>query len=65
MFDYVTCMPMVDIGGKDWQLCVVVFVVRSVSKYDRSQRLLASLNCFERAEFEDDYAVSLAVSSSK
>ena len=36
------------------------FLVRSESKYDRSQRLLAWLNCSERAEFEDDFAVSLA-----
>ena len=38
-------------------------MVRSESKY--VQRLLASLNCSERAEFEYDSAVSLAASHSK
>ena len=42
-------------------LCVVVFMVRSESIQIRSQRKLASLNCSERAKFEDDSAVSLPV----
>ena len=46
---------------------MIVFVVCSESVYVRSQiqRLLASLICYERAEFEDDSAVSLAASFSK
>ena len=31
----------------------------------RNRRLLASLNCYERANFEDDSAISLGVSGSK
>ena len=34
-------------------------------KIDRSPNLLASLNCSERAEFEDDFAVSLDTSGLK
>ena len=44
---------------------MVVFMVLSESKYDRSQRLLASLNYSERETFEDDSAVSLVASVSK
>ena len=40
-------------------------MVRSESKSVPSQRLLASKNCAERAEFEDDSAASLAASGSK
>ena len=43
------------------QIYVVVFVVCSENKQVRSQtqRLLASLICSERAEFDDDSAVPL------
>ena len=44
---------------------MVGFMVRSESKYDRSQRLLASINCSETAEFEEDSVVSLVATSSK
>ena len=40
-------------------------MVRSEKKYDRSRKLLASLNCSERTDFEDDCAISLATSGSK
>ena len=36
-------------------------MVRSESKYVRSQRLLALLNCSKRTEFKDDPAASLPV----
>ena len=39
-------------------------MVQSESKLVRNQKLLALLNCSKRAEFEDDFAGSLAASGS-
>ena len=55
------CMRIVDMSRSFAALCGRFHgYVRK--KIDRSPNLLASLNCSERAEIEDDFAVSLATS---